>query len=161
MAFLRAAPVASAPLARILPPFHDRLVMGLEADQSPSQLHQGSSQARITVFGHAALQPRIAAAVFARAQAGVAANLTTIVKAVPVADLSLDDHAGHFAQSTRLIRSGGALQLQREGSDLLLQRKQNGLAIPKQLSHPLRYWERGKNSWLPPVLQRLQTVIDH
>jgi hypothetical protein len=53
-------------LGQDLPPFDDWLVVRLEADQSPSQLHQGSAQARVAVFGHAALQPSIATGVFAR-----------------------------------------------------------------------------------------------
>ncbi len=129
MAFLRAAPVASAPLARICSPFDDRLVVRLEADQSPSQLHQGGAQARIAVFSHAALQPRITTAVFARAKTGVAGNLTTIIKPVPITNLPIDHHAGHFAQSARLVGSRSVLQLQREHGDLFLERQQHGLAV--------------------------------
>src|SRR5882724_2488078 len=144
-----------------LPPFAYWFVIGLEADQSPSQLHQGSAQARVAMLGHAALQPRITTGVFAGAKTGVAGYLTAIVKAVPIADLSIDDHAGHSAQTARLVGSGRALQLQRESRDLFLEREQDRLAVSKQLSHPLRYRERGKSARLPPVLHRLQAVIDH
>ena len=120
MAFLRAAPVASAPLARICRHLTIRLVVRLEADQSPGQFHQGSAQTRIAVFGHAALQPRIAATVFAWAKTGVAGNLTTIVKPMPITNLPIDHYAGHLAQSTRLVWSGSVLQLQREDGDLFL-----------------------------------------
>jgi len=68
--------------------------MGLEADQSPSQFHQGSSESGVAVFSHAALQSRIAAAVFAGTQAGVAGNLTTIIEPVPITNLPIDEDAG-------------------------------------------------------------------
>src|SRR5205814_10267358 len=74
----------------------------------------------IAVFGHAALQPRIAATVFAWAKTGVAGNLTTIVKAMAITNLPIDHYAGHLAQSTRLVWSGSVLQLQREDGDLFL-----------------------------------------
>ena len=144
-----------------LPPFAHRLVIGLEADQSPSQLHQGSAHAWVAMLGHAALQPRIATGVFARTKTGVAGYLTPIIKAVPIANLPIDHYTGHQAQSSRLPWIGGALQLQRESCDLFLEREQDGLAVPKQLSHPLGHWERGKSAWLPPVLHRLHSVIDH
>src|SRR5882762_8188310 len=112
-----------------LPPFDDRLVIRLEADQSPGQFHQGSAQAWVTVFGHAALQPGIATRVLARAKTGVAGNLTTIIEPAPIADLPIDHYTGHFSQTARLVGSGSALQLQRHCADLFLEGKQNGLAV--------------------------------
>src|SRR6267143_3622576 len=102
----RASAVRTA-FGQDLPPFDDRLVVGLEADQSPGQLHQGSAQARVTVFGHAALQPGIATRVLARAKTGVAGNLTTIIEPAPIADLPIDHYTGHFSQTARLVESGG------------------------------------------------------
>src|SRR5205823_4090522 len=110
-----------------LSPFYNRFVIGLEADQTPGQFHQRSAQARIAMFGDATLQARVAATVLSGAEPGITANLASITKAPPIANLSIDDHTGHQAQSTRLLWSGGALQLDREGSDLLLQRHQDRL----------------------------------
>src|SRR6266404_2825741 len=45
-------------------PFHDRFVIGLEADQPPGQFHQRRSQPRVAVLGHAALEPGVTATVF-------------------------------------------------------------------------------------------------
>src|SRR5260370_11726090 len=47
-------------------PFEDRLVIRLEAPESPGQLHQRRPQTRITVVGHATLQSRVAATVLSR-----------------------------------------------------------------------------------------------
>ena len=74
-----------------LSPFYDWFVVRLEADQSPGQFHQGSSQARVAMFGHATLQPGVATGVFARAKPGVTANLTAIVK--PVANRQSPDRS--------------------------------------------------------------------
>ena len=46
-----------------LSPFHHRPVVGLEADQPPGQLYQRSSQTRVAVLRHAALEPCLAATV--------------------------------------------------------------------------------------------------
>ena len=113
------------------------------------------------MLGHTALQSRIPAGVFARAEPGVAGNLTPIVKPAPIADLSVDDYADHFPQSAWLLWSGGILQLHREGGDLFLQGEQDRLTVLEQLFHPSRYWQRGKVASLPPVLHRLNPVIDH
>src|SRR6266540_5576575 len=78
-----------------------------------------------------------------------------------LAVVNIDNHTGHQAQTARLLWGRGALQLEREGNDLFLQRKQDGLAVPKQLFHPSRHLERDKVASLPPVLHRLQTVINH
>ena len=78
-----------------LSPFHDRFVIGLEPNQTPGQFHQRSAQTRIAVFGHAALQSRIAAGVFAGAEPGVAGHLAPITEAMPIANLSIDNHTGH------------------------------------------------------------------
>jgi hypothetical protein len=75
------------------------------------------------------LQPRIATGVFARAKTGVAGCLTPIVKPAPITDLPIDNDAGHFAQTARLVGSGSTLQLQRESRDLFLERQQEGLAL--------------------------------
>src|SRR6266496_3547821 len=85
-----------------LPPFDHRLVIGLKADQSPSQFHQGSSESGVAVFSHAALQARVAATVLSGAESGVTADLPPVVKPAPITDLSIDDHAGHSAQTARL-----------------------------------------------------------
>ena len=47
-------------------PFHDRFVIGLEANQSPGQLHQGGVQSRIAVPGHTALDACLTPRVFAQ-----------------------------------------------------------------------------------------------
>jgi hypothetical protein len=72
------------------------------------------------VFGHAALQARVTAGVFARTQSSVAGHLTPIIKPAPIANLPINDYAGHFTQAARLIGSGSTLQLHCESSDLFL-----------------------------------------
>ena len=81
------------------------------------------------MFGHAALQPFLSTGVFARTEPGVTGDLPTISKAMPVADLPVDDDRGHFAQTTRWLSGGGVLQLERELIDLLLQREHNRLTV--------------------------------
>ena len=86
MAFLRAAPVASASLANRCLHFFYRSIVWLEADQAPGCFDQRRSQARIAMFGHAALYAGIAATVFPGTQTGVTANSPSIAEAMPVAD---------------------------------------------------------------------------
>src|SRR5207249_4716845 len=126
-----------------------------------SQFHQGSSESGVAVFSHAALQARVAATVLSGAESGVTADLPPVVKPAPITDLSIDDHAGHSAQTARLFCSSSNLQLKSERTDLFLQREEKGLAVPKQLLHPLGHLERTKVASLPPALHRLQAVIDH
>ena len=82
MALLRAAPVASASLANRCLHFFYRSIVWLEADQALGCFDQRRSQARIAMFGHAALYAGIAATVFP----GVTANSPSIAEALPVAD---------------------------------------------------------------------------
>src|SRR5213592_499554 len=112
------------------------------------------------MFGYATLQTGVAATVLARAEAGVAGDLAPIAEAAPITDLPVDDHAGHFPQPTWLLWSGGALQLSCESADLFLQSNQDWLAVLEQLFYPVGYLESSKSPWLPPVLDRLQAVID-
>ncbi len=72
-----------------LAPFYDRFVGGLEADQTPGSLDQRGSQARVAMFGHAALHPSVATGVFSGAEAGVAGGLPPVLKPVPVAHLAV------------------------------------------------------------------------
>ena len=60
----------------------NRSIVWLEADQAPGCFDQRRSQARIAMFGHAALYAGIAATVFP----GVTANSPSIAEALPVAD---------------------------------------------------------------------------
>lgn len=43
------------------PPFENRFVVRLEADQASGQLHQRNTQTRVAMFGHATLQSGVAA----------------------------------------------------------------------------------------------------
>ena len=56
---------------------------------------------------------------------------------------------------------GGRLRLKGQRLDLFLQRKQNGLTVLEQLSDPLGRAQRGKSALFPPLLHRLQSVVDH
>src|SRR6266849_8776314 len=96
------------------------------------------------MFGHATLQPGIAAAVLARTQAGVTAHLASVAEPSPVADLPIDHHRAQCAKAARLLRSGRGLELQGKRPDLLLQSNQNGLTIREQLFHPGGDLERPK-----------------
>ena len=109
------------PFAQSPFPFAHRAVVGLETDQSPGQFHQGCSESGIAVFGDAALQSFLPATVFAGTKPGIAGDLPPIVKAMPVADLPIDDDRSHFTQPARRLFSSGVLQLQCELGDLLLQ----------------------------------------
>ena len=66
------------------------------------------------MFGHATLQARVAATVFAGAEAGITGNLAPIIEPAPIANLPIDHYAGQFAQAARWLSSGGTLQLERE-----------------------------------------------
>src|SRR5437899_10778694 len=62
------------------------------------------------MFGHATLQPGIAATVFPGTQTGVTANAASITEAMPVADLPIDHHAGESTKAAGLFRVGRGLQ---------------------------------------------------
>src|SRR5439155_8998797 len=109
------------------------------------------------MFGHATLQPGVAATVLSAAQPSVAGDLPAITEAAPIANLPIDDHAGHLPKPARLFGGSGRLQLKSQRADLFLQHKQDGLAVLEQLFHPSRYLERAKVALLPPALYRLQT----
>lgn len=78
--------------------FHGAIV-GLEADQSPSQFDQSGSQARVAVFGDTALEAFVAAGILSRAESGVAADLCAVVESRPVHDFAVDHACGQFAQA--------------------------------------------------------------
>jgi hypothetical protein len=88
--FFALGPGGELTFSQALFPFTHRSVAGLEADHSPGQFNQRSAQARVTVFGHAALHSSVATAVFAGTEPGVTGDLPAIVKAVPVADLPIE-----------------------------------------------------------------------
>src|SRR5512133_3510753 len=136
-------------------PFFNRSIVWLEANQTPGCFDQGGSESGVAVFGHATLQPGIAATVFPRAQTGVAANAASITEAMPVAHLPVDHHAGESAKTARLFRVGPGLQLQRQSMDFFFQQEQDRLALGEQLFHPLWDPELGKGTTLPPLLDRL------
>src|SRR5215210_3021260 len=69
-------------------PLPHRWIGGLEADQSPRQLDERSSQSRVAMLGHAALDPFVAAAVLAGTKAGVTRDLSPVLEALPVADFA-------------------------------------------------------------------------
>src|SRR5262245_28548586 len=79
--------------------FADGRIGGLEADQSPGEFDERGAQAWIAVLGDGAWDPFGAAGVFARAEAGVAADLAAVAEAAPVADFAGDSHGGEFAQT--------------------------------------------------------------
>ncbi len=64
------------------------------------------------MLSHATLQARVAATVLSGTQSGVTTHLPPVVEAVPIPDLSINDHTGHQAQSARLLWIRGALQLE-------------------------------------------------
>src|SRR6516162_2239874 len=98
-----------------------------------------SWRARATMaFLRAAPVASVTAGVFAGAEPGVAGDLASIVKAVPVANLPIDHHTGHCTKAARLVESGRDLQLKSQRTDFLLQRNEDGLAVLKQLLDPSR-----------------------
>src|SRR5206468_261544 len=106
-------------------------------------------------------QARVAATVLSKAESGVTGNLPAVAEAAPIANLPIDDHTGHQAQSAWLVECSGRLQLKSQRADLFLQRKQDGLAVLEQLFHPSWHLERSKVALLPPALHRLNPVIYH
>src|SRR6266436_2175295 len=102
------------------------------------------------MFGHATLQPGIAATVFPGTQTGVTANAASIAEAMPVADLPIDYHAGESAKAVWLFRVGRGLQLQCQSVDFFFEQEQDRLALGEQLFHPLWDQEMGKGTTLPP-----------
>jgi len=83
------------------------------------------------------------------------------VKPLPIADLSIDHDTGHFPQSAWLVRRCSTLQLHGQCRDLLLQRHRDRLTICEQLFDPVGHLEGSKSARLPPVLHRLEVVINH
>lgn len=81
--------------------FDQRWVLLLPLEHPPRRFDQQVSDLRIAVFGHTALAAALVAAVFARAQSGVAAGLTPVVEPTPIAHLTGEDRMGQCAQSLR------------------------------------------------------------
>jgi len=130
--FLARGPGGERAFGQDSSPFHNRPVLGLEADHPPGQLDQGGPQPRVAVLGHASLEPGLATGVFAWAEAGVASDLAPVAEALPGADLAVDHHAGQGAQTARLVWSGGVLQLQGESPDLGFERQEERLGVAEQ-----------------------------
>src|SRR5205085_5248021 len=136
----------------------NRSIVWLEANQTPGCFDQGGSKSGITVFGHAALQPGIAATVFPRTQTGITTDAASITEAMPVTDLLIDHHAGESAKTAGLFRVGRGLQLHGQSAHFLFEQKQDRLALGEQLFHPLWDQELAKSTRLPPLLDWLHPV---
>src|SRR5260370_32008404 len=70
--------------------FLDRRIVRLPARHPPDHLDEGVTHHRVTAPVNVALPPPTIAVVDAGAQPGVTGNLTTILKAVPTADLQFE-----------------------------------------------------------------------
>src|SRR5882724_712341 len=120
IAFLRAAPVASAPFASRCLHFLTARYSGWKRTR-----RQANSTSAARKRGLPCLVTQLCSRVLPLlyspgAEAGVAGDLAPIVKAVPIANLSVDDHAGHFPQPAWLFGRCSTLQLHGQCRDLLL-----------------------------------------
>ena len=83
--------------AQHLQPLVNGWIGRLEVDEPPGQFDERGAQARVAVLGHGSRDSSTAAGVLPRAEACVAADLTAVLEATPVADFASNDHAGELA----------------------------------------------------------------
>ncbi len=92
-----------------LVPLLERAVVRLEADEAPGGFDEGGADPRVAVLGDAPLEPGLAGAIFARAEAGVTADLAPVREAPPIADLAVEEDAGEGTEPAGLGRVGRGL----------------------------------------------------
>jgi len=68
----------------------DRFILGLKQDHPPDHLDEGVTYHRVTTPVNVAFPSPTIAVMDAGAQPGVTGNLTTILEAVPTADLQFE-----------------------------------------------------------------------
>jgi hypothetical protein len=94
------------------------------------------------MFGHATLQPGIAATIFPRTQTSVTANAASITEAMPVAYLPVDYHAGKSAKAAWLLGIGRRLQLCGQSADLSCKARRIGCMLESN-----SFIHSGTRSW--------------
>ncbi len=80
-----------------------RIILGLEENQAPRQLHQLGAQTPIARFGNAQIRRASTGSADSARQPGVAAHLAAVLEALPVADFAfhvLMSQASHPLQET-------------------------------------------------------------
>jgi hypothetical protein len=149
MAFLRCAPVARAPFAQDGEPLLHRVISGLKTHHAPCQFDQSGPQPAISMFCDRTRHAFGSGAIFARTEARVTGDLSSVLEALPVADLAANDNAAQGAHARGQCGRSRLLQLDSERANLLIEGEQRRPVEFKVGQYP--GWQ--KLSQPVPVLQ--------